>query len=239
MDNDVTTKTKNNSNKGNKIKAQCIKCGPEKNHIVLQSVELNHCIDPRGVDLVESYQIIQCQGCDTVSFRHWSLFSEDYEGPDEDVSDTLLYPKRSEEMRDIKRFFYAPPNVRRIYRETIDCFNNDSYILCAAGLRAIIEGICTDQKIKKGNLKEKIAKLSELGILTRANAATLHEHRYLGNDAVHELSIPSTTELTLAIEIMEHMIETIYVMPHKAKMLNQQRLQHLCKNEKIGRDGDG
>ncbi len=135
-----------------------------------------------------------------------------------------------------KDFYYVPPKLRRIYRETIDCFNNDALTLCAAGLRAIIEGICADQGISKGpvtiklkdgstkiethsNLEGKIAGLCEKGILTQASTEILHEHRSLGNDAVHELDQPSTAELGYAIDIIEVTLETLYELPEKADSL--------------------
>ncbi len=130
--------------------------------------------------------------------------------------------------------------MRRIYRETIECFNNEIYTLCAAGLRSIVEGICKDQGIKDGpitvtendgssktvrkrNLHGKISGLCEKGILTKKNSDILHELRFLGNEAVHELSQPSPEELTLAIEIIEHIIDALYKIPEKARQLKHKK----------------
>ena len=41
------------------------------------------------------------------------------------------------------------------------------------------------------NLEGKIAGLYEKGFLTKKSSTILHEHRFLGNEAVHELSQPS------------------------------------------------
>ena len=62
----------------------------------------------------------------------------------------------------------------------------------------------------------RIAGLQEKGILTQNNAQTLHEHRCMGNAAVHELARPSVDELRLAIEIIEHILEQLYEIPEKA-----------------------
>ena len=136
--------------------------------------------------------------------------------------------------------YYATPKIRRIYRETIECFNNESFTLCASGLRAIIEGICADKQIadgpvniigkdgassikRKDNLEGKIAGLAEKKILTDSQAAILHQHRFLGNDAIHELNIPSYDELNLAIDIVEHILVSLYEMPRKAEELIQMK----------------
>jgi hypothetical protein len=60
----------------------------------------------------------------------------------------------------------------------------------------------------------------EKGFLTEANAETLHQLRWLGNDAIHQLARPSVKELKLAIEIIEHTLEQIYEIPEKGKALD-------------------
>lgn len=102
----------------------------------------------------------------------------------------------------------------------LDCFNNANYILCAAGIRAIIEGICIDNDINKGNLYSKIDELNKKGILTTQHSEILHNHRCIDNSAIHELAIPSKEELSLAIEILEHTLENIYELEFKAHRLN-------------------
>ena len=45
----------------------------------------------------------------------------------------------------VKSFRQVPYNIYRIYEESIQSFNIGNYILCAAGLRAVIEGICEEE----------------------------------------------------------------------------------------------
>lgn len=119
-----------------------------------------------------------------------------------------------------------------LYREAIDCYNNNCLTLCALGLRAVIEGTCADQDVEDGpvkkpdgsivrkkNLEGRISGLCEKGVLTEKNSTILHEHRYLGNEAAHELAEPSREELELAIEIIEHVLDSLYEVPQKAENL--------------------
>lgn len=187
-----------------------------------------------SIEWEDNYQVIQCLGCETVTFRHLHWFSEDYQ-PEfgEDGTTERLYPKRDANSLKAQALLNVPTTLRRIYCEIIDCFNNDSPTLCAAGLRSMVEGICADQGIVDGpattpingggtrvvwkdNLEGKISGLHENGLLTQASAQTLHEHRYLGNEAVHQLARPSSEELKLAIEIIEHTLNQIYEIPQKA-----------------------
>lgn len=223
---------------GQVVDVLCIECKRSTKHLVAASLDkIGSHSDDEGwsVEWADHYQIVKCQGCENVTFRHTSWFSEDYPG---DALTERLYPKRDAQTITAKGFLNVPTTLRRIYTEVVDCFNNESMTLCAAGLRALVEGVCADQSIadgpvvvpaagggmqtvRKSNLEGKIAGLHERGLLTRSSADTLHEHRFLGNGAVHELLKPSVAELTLAIDIVEHILEQLYEIPEKALELKQ------------------
>jgi hypothetical protein len=237
----VEIKVVENETKGKIVSIHCIECKRPTRHLVTVSLDKKGSdSDPEerwSVDWSDRYQVIECQGCETVSFRHLSWFSEaqDY---DDDGTTERIYPLRNKDAVSARPYHNVPSNLRRIYTELIDCFNNDSPTLCAAGLRALVEGICAQQGIVDGpvehpakgggtqvvrreNLEGRIAGLQEKGLLTQPSAQTLHEHRYLGNSAVHELARPSTDELKLAIEIVEHVLEQLYELPEKAAELHR------------------
>lgn len=236
---EVTHKYSLGRSAGKEEKILCLDCAKRTNHRVEVSFEHDgsEVDEDHGwsFDWSNDYQIVRCLGCDSISFRHLESTSEDFPGagPGE-----RLYPKRAAASIPKKDFDTLPPAVERIYGEVIDCYNDDIYTLCAAGLRAIVEGICADQNVvdgpveipvpaggtktvRKSNLEGMIFGLHEKGLLTAKNAATLHEHRFLGNHAVHELKKPSTIELRLAIEIIEHTLEQIYELPEKANELKR------------------
>jgi len=181
----------------------------------------------------DKYQIIQCQGCDTISYRtlHNDIQQNQYADYDEPWTQ-VVYPIRDVESLPLLPLLNTPNNIKKIYRETIDAFNNNLNILCSAGLRSIIEGICVDRDVKDGeitnekgekrkskHLDGKIEGLYSNGYLTKTNANILHELRFLGNEALHELTSPSDEELKIAIGIIEHTVENIYEIQHAAKKL--------------------
>jgi hypothetical protein len=230
-----------NETKGKIVSTHCIECKRSTRHLVTVSLDKRGTESNEeegwGVDWSDRYQVIECQGCETVSFRHLSWFSEAQDF-DDDGTTERIYPLRNKDAVSARPYHNVPSNLRRIYIELIDCFNNDSPTLCAAGLRALVEGICAQQGIVEGpvvvptkvggtqvvrrdNLEGRIAGLQEKGLLTQPSAQTLHEHRYLGNSAVHELARPSTDELKLALEIVEHVLEQLYELPEKAAELHR------------------
>ena len=237
-------KTEYNKTKDQVLKLICPDCEIETRHIVLQSVDIkgHEEYDKEfWISWEAKYQTVQCQGCLSISFRIESSNSEDYDSrTGEPYLSESLYPKRNKNSLQIKELLITPRNLRRIYREIIDSFNNETFTLCAAGLRSIIEGICSEEGIKDGpvevqkkgggiktvrkrNLEGKISALLERGALSRTNTDILHEHRFLGNEALHELSQPSQEELRLAIQIVEHTLETIFEIPPKAQELRDRK----------------
>jgi len=232
-----------NESKDQEIKVLCITCQRETKHRIAASFDKHGSEFDRqegwAVEWYDRFQVIHCLGCETVTFRHLNWFSEavdremGYDGTTE-----KLYPKRDTNTLAARALLNVPTTLKRIYTEVIDCFNNDALTLCAAGLRALVEGVCANQGVKDGsveinkpdgtieikkmkNLEGKINGLHEKGILTKSTSEILHEHRFLGNEAIHELARPSSEELKLAISILEGTLEQLYEMPQQALALKK------------------
>ncbi len=63
-------------------------------------------------------------------------------------------------------------------------------MLCAAGLRSLLEGICHDQKAAGRNLEERIDSL-QFVVPNKNLVRHLHAFRFTGNKAMHELEAPA------------------------------------------------
>ena len=206
----------------------CNDCGRDTNHQVVQSHTKTYWPEytpGMQIDYAKgTWEIIQCAGCDRVSFRELLFTSEEW-GPTE-----TCYPEADKDRLAVKSFRQVPDNINRIYKESIRSFNIGNFILCSVGLRAVIEGICeeaiTTEEAK--NLDKKIDELHKQGILAKKHAKILHALRSIGNKAVHELSTPPQDDLKAAIEIVEHTLENLYGLSAKGYWL-------LEKNKKTKR----
>ncbi len=220
------------------MKSYCIICDRLQNQIVLKSIikEYQGTEQEGGWWDKSGFQIIKCGGCDEISFRklYNDVAMQGNSKDDETIQE--LYPQRGSHSRPIKVFRGVPIEITKIYRETIDAFNSNLKLLCSVGVRAIVEAICLDKKIVNGEVKSpngevliskkldgKISGMATKGFLTSDNAETLHEIRFIGNEAIHELTQPSLEELRLAIDIVELVIENIYIVKRKALHLQQRR----------------
>jgi len=237
-----TTTYHENLTKDRVFSVPCVSCSRDTKHKVISSYNRHdEWSDDQGHSMSwgSVYQIIQCQGCESISFRSVDWHEHDWDPETgQEISVSRLYPKRDSNSLKPSELPNVPTALRRIYTEIVDCFNNESATLCAAGLRALVEGVCADQGVVDGlvpdadqnkpgkrrdNLEGKIYGLQERGILTKQSAQSLHDHRYMGNEAVHQLARPSQEELRLAIDLVQHMLEQLYEIPEKALQLKARR----------------
>ena len=148
---------------------------------------------------------VQCQGCKTVSFFHRSWCSEDIRWneeteQEEPIPTDKLYPSR-------------------VYRQTHAAICNNLNILAGVGMRTIVEAVCTEKAAKGGDLKERIDDLVTLGFITNDGANILHSIRLMGNKAAHEAKANSQAELGIALDVIEHLLRGVYVLPGRASKL--------------------
>lgn len=202
----------------------CKECSQETLHTVASSFCENGTQDSGDGNFIHWHcdnQIIQCLGCETVSFRTISTNSEnvEYEHDGTYYFKTIkYYPGRAEGIKSINSYF-IPYNVQQIYNETIIALENEQFILAGIGVRAIVETICKDLDAKGNNLYEKIDSLREKAIVTDEGSNTLHKLRVLGNDAAHEVKAHNSKQLEVAVQIIEHMLDGTYIIPNRVKQV--------------------
>jgi hypothetical protein len=218
------------SSKGETVYTHCNNCGKKMNHQILKNycesgtvildseIDLKYGIRYYTEDFSNDYQIVKCYGCDTVSYRSTESSSE-YQDFENDGFREKRFPPLEKRTR--KNFKYLPTTLIKIYQEVITSYNNDGFILCASGIRAILEGICKDKGVIDDNLKKKIQGLYTNEYISQKHEIILHNLRLLGNDAVHELQKPTHKEINAALDIIEHIAEDLYEIPGKAEIFKQ------------------
>lgn len=204
----------------------CVTCKRETKHSVLRSIEVSGKED-LGPDEPpfswnDTFQIVQCRGCETISFRKLHQNSEDYAsvGPGPGDWDYAiredLYPSRAEGRDPIEDDKLLPTNLQRIYQETIKALNSSQPVLAGIGIRAIIETVCKEKSATGKDLFAKINDLVGKGVLTQEGADILHKLRVLGNQAAHEVKPHDSVQLDLALDVIDHLLMGVYVLPHHA-----------------------
>ena len=203
--------------KGDVAKILCVDCSIPTNYEVIEEVKKSHQDDFGSIFWSYDFQVIQCRGCDVISFRQlfWSSDSFSPHTGDEVAVETL-YPSRNFWRNPIIGYESFPARTIRVYLEVLTALNNNAPILAAIGLRAIIELICVEQNTTSNNLAGAINELAQVGLLSQNQAAYLHAHRFMGNVAAHEIVASTPQELMAALDIAETLLKTIYILPKVA-----------------------
>lgn len=198
------------------IRVPCRECSTKTWHDILcESSE-------RGddYDYYSTYQVVQCRGCETKGFRHYSAdYEQAYPVSDtewEFPENTATYPKFDSDHAPLENMYEVPDIVRSIYFETRLAIQEDALTLASLGLRGTVEAICNDLKITGSNLASRITKLSTQGLISKKDAERLHAIRFLGNDAAHEIKKPKLPQITVAVKIIDHLINSIYLLEKEA-----------------------
>jgi len=170
------------------------------------------------------FQIIQCMGCDDISFRQTLACEEDFDPHTGHLQEAeILYPNRISGRDQMPGYEYFPAKTNRVYMETLKALNHRLPLLAAIGLRALIESICIEQKTKAKTLEKGIDELAAAGLLSAMQAEFLHKHRFMGNEAAHGIVAPKPEHLVAALDIAETLLKTIYVLPKIAETLNSKK----------------
>ena len=222
----IMWKITHDKNKDKEYKLACRQCDGETYHKVLQSAQVLE--EENDISVSRDYEIIICQGCKDVSFRLCSSCSEDMTynqqtGETEYDEDIELYPNRIAGRKQVKDMYLLPDEVLKIYKETHGALCARLNILAGIGIRALIESICREKDAQGVNLEKKIDDLVVKGVLTRDGADTLHSTRILGNRSAHETISATDGELDIAMDIVENLIKSVYVIPQKAQKLNKKK----------------
>lgn len=212
---------------GHILRCPCRSCETESKHTVIADIELQLREEDShnfyGSD--KQYQIIQCNGCDTISFRTAHYSTENIyhiEGEENGFNDLFLeaeefYPSPYISREPIENLGWLPSCIPPIYSETLQALNNNQRILAGIGIRAILESICKDLGATGSTLHKKIDSLVNSKSLALNDANVLKLIKNMGNDAAHDAFLHEHDQLEIAFNIIERMLESVYIAP---KMLN-------------------
>lgn len=194
------------------IKVFCYACSKPTNQKVLHRAQ-SPWPDDAGYVFGEDHYLLQCAGCDCFNYaiRAWEEHPDNPYG-EEWPESWRIYPEAGVSHRQMNGFESLPTKIRIIYKETVDAMNARLAVLSGIGLRALIEAICIDRGCK-GALNKMIDDLAKKGVITSTQATILHNHRFLGNAAAHEIVVPHQDELEAAMEIAESTLRSIFILP--------------------------
>lgn len=202
-----------------KEKLFCSNCKGYRNHKSLFETEKEGSLDNGYFQWKDKYLIVECQGCENISFLHiygdTEMVEYDDEGNFDYYFNYTILPPYLEGSSEIKEIQFLPIAIKDIYTETISTLKSKSFILAAGGMRAIIEAVCNHLGIEEGNLGKRIDLLHKNGHLSEGESKRLHSIRFLGNDALHEMEKPKKDQLYILLDIINHLLSNLFINDKK------------------------
>ncbi|MCO5936916.1 DUF4145 domain-containing protein [Mucilaginibacter sp. RB4R14] len=208
--------------KGQKIDNYCRDCFKNTNHTVKELLKID---GSWHYQVVHYYAIVQCDGCEAVSYRttteDYEMMYYDQQENDHFPTTTIVYyPQTLDFHRNELETALLPDKIRIVYEDTLRAFTAKSHLLTAIGFRTIIEAICIDQGIKvkeMEDLKPQIDKMVIKKLITPREAARLHTIRFSGNDSAHDMIVPKEADLYIVLNIVDHLLNNLYIIDQQIK----------------------
>ena len=198
-------------------KAPCNRCHRDTNHVVLakRTIVSSEEIEEWGlVECEEIYEMLECCGCESVTLLHKQSFDDIWDDR------TEYYPPPL--ARSSPRWRWKlPDQLRKLLDEMYSALNANSRMLALMGARAALDMLFTDKIGDIGGFQEKLERLEKKGFVAKRNREFLLAMLDAGHAAAHRGYEPTQEQLTHVMDILENLLEAVYILEHVAETLKQ------------------
>jgi hypothetical protein len=198
-------------------RAPCRLCYRETRHHVLatQVVENTEDIEPVGeVWFRNTYEMLQCGGCDIVCLRHTHEWSED---PEPDI--TYYPPPVSRRMPAWRH--KLPSRLRSLVNEIYVALHADSRRLALMGARTAVDIVLLEKVGDAGSFRQKLIGLEKQGYVGQRSREILDAALDAGSAAAHRGYVPKKEQLESVMDIVENILQAVYILEDAAAELRK------------------
>ena len=114
-----------------------------------------------------------------------------------------------------------PENLARLFGEVHASINHRLFTLASMGLRALIDTVILDKVGDAGTFKVKLKALHSAGYISTHQLDTLGAAIDTGNASSHRGFTPDEQDIEMVRDIVEHLLQSVYIHPENAKVLVQ------------------
>lgn len=206
-------------------KAHCNQCLDSRQHDVLHSHSEKWNSNDGGICGSDEYDLLRCRGCESIAVRHIAWCSEDIDELGAPYSTVLYYPPSIS--RPMPRWVHdlvtseATSLMGDLLQEIYVGLQNNIASLATMGIRALIESIMIEKIDDQGSFAENINAFMAAGHISKDQEGILKAALEVGHAVIHRSYSPSKDDLETCMDIVEGIVETLYIHPHKADKLSQ------------------
>jgi hypothetical protein len=206
-----------------KILEHCNKCLGDRNHQILFTERNDWSDDDSPVYGTITWALIKCLGCDDVRLKHQHWFSEEMDCDGRPITYTNFYPPTQIRKKPEWAFLYlikSPDKneIRDLFDEIYLTFAAGALRLTIMGMRALVEKIMIEKVGDNDSFVENTKAFFEAGYVAKIQQPLFEDMLIeAGHGAMHRVWQPSAEDIATLLDILEGIMRTIYVDPHKAK----------------------
>jgi len=221
---------------GDVVKGHCNTCAGERNHRILHLYQTDwseEIVDDSRIYGADLYELLQCAGCDSVTFRHTSTHSEITNDEGRAMPTIAYYPPAT--FRRLPKWVHAvvinddkfpsiiwlPEFVTRLMREIYTALHGDCLSFAAMGIRALLETTMIQRVGDQGSFKKNLRDFQDKGHISSDQRKILEATLELGHASIHRNYAPSRYAVMLALDITENILEMLFVSYKQAEALNR------------------
>lgn len=206
-----------------KVKIKCNRCQTFTLHKLVHEYEQNLSEDHFSFTLIHS--LFECCGCQDVKMIRKEL--SDYCDMDENgyIPEITVFPPDTLRAKPLwlpRLIFPFNAETGPVNSEIIGLINeiyisvqNSCYRLTVMGIRALIEAVMIQKVGDKGNFQANMKAFQEQGYISEIQCKALEQVLNAGHATIHRSYNPGFSVVTAAIDIVENVIESIYVVEAK------------------------
>lgn len=153
--------------------------------------------------------MLECRGCHSVTLKRTFSHSED------DGAEVQYFPppvsRRKPSSADM--LMNVPIDLDTLWTEVYSALHGGLRRLALMGTRTMLDMITLKQVGDCGGFEQKLKALQNNGLITQGNSDILNAALEAGNAASHRGHVPKIEDLEAVLDIVEHLIQSVYVFP--------------------------
>ena len=206
------------------IQAPCNDCGRKTDHEVLKAHSKTVSDGHEGCEWrTTRYRMLECRGCHFISLqRSVTSFEDDQGAPPK--TEYFPPPISRREPSWIGELIMNAPiglDLPDLLDEIYSALHAGNRRLATMGARALLDKVLTDKVTDVGSFEKKLDALVAQEFATRKQREILEAALDVGNAASHRGHCPTAKQLELVMDIVESIMQQIYVLPNAATELKK------------------
>jgi hypothetical protein len=219
------------------VTAHCNRCLRDTNHdLIARDVETYNVNEMYGET---EYEMMKCRGCNGVTFRRRSWFSDDTDEEGRPKIRENYYPpaisRQKPEWLKLWWYDHTHSEIGPLLNEIYAALHSDLRRLAGMGIRAVIDVVLVETVGDVGTFSEKLSAFMGKGYISEKQRKLIDSIIDAGSASAHRGYDPSAEDLNTLLDVTENLIETIYVHEGQVAAVTKK----VPPRPKVGRSGRG